>query len=97
MKCLKQFLIGNRLNRNSQFHHKDQLQHANRQNQEQLSYEDGSSEEKPSVKQESKTKPRFTFIPGLIIHAVLDEPVEDVRKFKVWPLKLLERSRNLCR
>lgn len=84
MKCLKQFLSRNRLNRNSQFHHEDQLQHANGQNQEeQVVHGDGSSEEKTHVKRESKNNPRFTFSPGLIVHAVLDQPVVDVRKFKL--------------
>jgi hypothetical protein len=98
MQCLKQFLSRNRLNRNSQSHRKDQLQHANGQNQEeQVVHGDGISEEKTSVKRESKDQPRFTFSPGLIVHAVLDEPVVDVRKFKVRVLKLFEKSRNLWR
>jgi hypothetical protein len=96
MKCLKQFLSRNRLNRNSQFHHKDQLQYAYGQNQEeQVVHGDGSSEEKTSVKQDSKDQPRFKFSPGLIVHAVLDEPLVDVRKFKVRSLKLFGRSRSL--
>jgi La-related protein 7 len=84
MKCLKQFLSRNRFDRNSQFHYKDQLQHANGQKQEeQVVHEDGSCEEKTSVERQNKDQPRFTFSPGLIVHAVLDEPVLDMRKFKV--------------
>ena len=98
MQCLKQYLSRNRFDRNSQFHNKDHLQHANGHNQEeQVVRGDGSSEEKTSVKRQSKDQPRFTFSPGLIVHAVLDEPVVDVRKFKVRLLKLFENSRNLWR
>jgi hypothetical protein len=35
------------------------------------------------VKQKTEKKPRFTFTPGVIVHAVLDSPVMDVRKFRV--------------
>jgi RNA recognition motif-containing protein len=83
MQCLKQFLSRNRFNRNSQFHRKDQLQHANGQNQEeQVVHGDGGSEEKTSVEQQGKDQPRFTFIRGVIVHAVPDEPIVDVQKFK---------------
>jgi len=98
MQCLKQFLSRNRFDRNSQFNRKDQLQHANGQNQEeQVVHGDGSSEEKTSVEKQGKAQPRFTFIPGVIVHAVLDEPIVDVQKFKVRLLKLFEKSRNLLR
>jgi len=98
MQCLKQFLSRNRFNRNSQFHRKDQLQHANGQNQEeQVVHGDGGSEEKTSVEQQGKDQPRFTFIRGVIVHAVPDEPIVDVQKFKVRLLKLFEKSRNVLR
>ena len=98
MQCLKQFLSRNRFDRNSRFHRKDQLQHANGQNQEEQVVHGGdSSEEKMTVERQSKDQPRFTFSPGLIVHAVLDEPVVDVRKFKVRLLKLFEKSRYLWR
>lgn len=84
MQRLKQFLSRNRFDRNSQFYHKNQLQYANGQNQEeQVVHGDGISEEKTSVERQSKDQPRFTFSPGLIVRAVLDEPVVDVQKFKV--------------
>jgi len=98
MQCLKQFLSRNRFDRNSQFHRKDQLQHANGQNQEeQVVHGDGGPGEKTSVERQSKDKPRFTFVPGVIVHAVLDEPIVDVQKFKVRLLKLFEKSGNLLR
>lgn len=84
MKCLKQYLSRNRWNRNSQSHHHDQLQHINGQNQEKDDCGAGSSEIQTSLKQETEKKPKFTFTPGVIVRAVLDEPVSEVRKFKVW-------------
>jgi len=93
MKCLKQFLSRTRFGRKSHFHRKDQLQHTNGQNQEeQVVHGDDSSEEKTSVEQQSKDQPRFKFSPGLIVHAVLDEPVVDVRKFKVRLLNYLRKT-----
>jgi hypothetical protein len=83
MKCLKQYLGRNRWNSNSQFHHQDRLQHANGQNQEEEFHGNGNSETEASVQQETEKKPRFTFTPGVIVRAVLDEPVAEVRKFKV--------------
>jgi hypothetical protein len=84
MKCLKQYFSRNRWNRNSQIHHHDQLQHANGQNQEKDVCGNESSEIRTSVKQDTEKKPKFTFTSGVIVHAVLDEPVSEVRKFKVW-------------
>jgi hypothetical protein len=83
MKCLKQYLGRNRWNSNPQFHQQDQLQQANGQNQEEEYHGNGNTEMEASVKQETEKKPRFTFTPGVIVHAVLDEPVVEVRKFKV--------------
>jgi hypothetical protein len=84
MKCLKQYLGRNRWNNNPQFHHQDRLQHENGQNQEEEEcHGNGNTEVEVSVKQETEKKPRFTFTPGVIVHAVLDEPVVEVRKFKV--------------
>lgn len=85
MKCFKQYLGRNRWNSNPQFHHHDRLQHANGQNQEEEEeyHGNGITEMEASVKQETEKKPRFAFTPGVIVHAVLDEPVVELRKFKV--------------
>jgi hypothetical protein len=83
MKCLKQYLSRNWWNSNSQIHHHDQLQYANGQNQLKDDNGDESSETGTVVKEENEKKPKFTFTPGVIVHAVLDEPVSEVRKFKV--------------
>ncbi|XP_021942889.1 la-related protein 7 isoform X3 [Zootermopsis nevadensis] len=83
MKCLKQYLNRNQWNRNSHVHHHDQLHNANGQNQGKDDYGDGGSEIQSSVKQETEKKPKFTFTPGVIVHALLDEPISEVRKFKV--------------
>ena len=33
-------------------------------------------------------KPRIAFTPGVIVHAVMEEPVMDIRKFKVTETKI---------
>jgi hypothetical protein len=86
MKCLKQYLGRNRWNSNAQVRHHDWLQHANGQSQEEEEEEDhgaGNSEIGASVKEKTEKKPKFTFTPGVIVRAVLDEAVVEVRKFKV--------------
>jgi hypothetical protein len=83
MKCLKQYLGRNRWNSNPQFHHHDRVQHANGQGQEEEYHGNGNTEMEASVNKETEKKPRFTFTPGVIVHAVLDEPVVELRKFKV--------------
>jgi hypothetical protein len=82
MKCLKQYLGRNRWNSNSQFHHSGH-------NQEEVYHGNGNSEMEAPVKQETEKKPRFTFTPGVIVRAVLDEPVVEMRKFKVRCLKIV--------
>jgi hypothetical protein len=96
MKCLKQYLSRNRWNSNPQFHHQDQLQHENGQYQEEECHGNENTEMEASVKQETEKKPRFTFIPGVIVRAVLDEPVVEVRKFKVRCWKLMEVTLVSC-
>ncbi|PNF30606.1 hypothetical protein B7P43_G06138 [Cryptotermes secundus] len=82
MACLKQYLGRNRWNSNPQFQHQDRLQPANGHNHEEEHHGNESTDMEASVKQETEKEPRFTFTPGVIVHAVLDEPVVEVRKFK---------------
>ncbi|XP_069680671.1 la-related protein 7 [Periplaneta americana] len=69
MKCLKQYLSRNRWNSNNpQGRNHDQLQQ--------------TIKDEDTAKQKTDSKPKFTFVPGVIVHAIFDEPVIDLKKLR---------------
>ncbi|PSN46580.1 hypothetical protein C0J52_13849 [Blattella germanica] len=77
MKALKQYL-NNKWNRNAGGYRN---QHSNGYSQEKEEHNEDSTEV-AAVKQENVSKPKISFTPGVIVHAIFDEPILDLRKFK---------------
>ena len=42
------------------------------------------------IAEETKNEPTFDFQPGLIVKIVLDEPISDAKRFKVYILVLIQ-------
>ncbi|KAJ9584654.1 hypothetical protein L9F63_021003 [Diploptera punctata] len=73
MKCLKQYLARNKWGKNTPA----RSQHSNGSMHDR---EDANTETVKVL--ETDSKPRISFTPGVIVHASLEEPVMDIKKFK---------------